>query len=106
MDVDDMKKETKPPFRMKPFGFEGKGQVIYDWATILMLIYEIQGGTEVGSSGKFVGGSLGSGLVEEAIELSTGSIKSKLIVFEPIVNERTSAFVNRVSDEPFGGELA
>jgi len=32
------------PFRLKPFGFKGKGQSISDWSTIRDLAYEGRGG--------------------------------------------------------------
>jgi hypothetical protein len=32
------------PFRLKPFGFRGEGQVVQDWATIRELAYEGRGG--------------------------------------------------------------
>ncbi len=38
--------KTKTPFRMKPFGFEGKGQAIQDWSTIRELAYEGRGGMD------------------------------------------------------------
>ena len=40
--LDPPKKNT--PFRLKPFGFQGKGQAIQDWSKIRELAYEGRGG--------------------------------------------------------------
>ena len=32
------------PFRLKPFGFRGEGQIVQDWETIRDMAYEGRGG--------------------------------------------------------------
>lgn len=32
------------PFRLKPFGFRGEGQIVQDWETIREMAYEGRGG--------------------------------------------------------------
>ncbi|MBI3208069.1 MAG: hypothetical protein HYZ37_04095 [Candidatus Solibacter usitatus] len=39
--------QAQPRFRLKPYGFRGKGQRIQDWSTIRELIYEGRGGVPV-----------------------------------------------------------
>ncbi len=36
--------KRRAPFRLKPFGFQGKGQAIQDWSKIRELAYEGRGG--------------------------------------------------------------
>lgn len=38
--------KTAAPFRLKPFGFRGEGQVTHDWSTIREMAYEGRGGLE------------------------------------------------------------
>jgi hypothetical protein len=40
--------KAKAPFRLKPFGFRGEGQVVHDWAAIREMAYEGRGGTNSG----------------------------------------------------------
>jgi hypothetical protein len=40
--------KAKSPFRLKPFGFRGEGQIQHDWATIRELAYTGRGGAETG----------------------------------------------------------
>ncbi len=38
------------PFRLKPFGFRGEGQITHDWQTIREMAYEGRGGAETGEN--------------------------------------------------------
>ena len=42
----DPPKGSAAPFRVKPFGFRGEGQLTHDWKTIREMAYEGRGGVE------------------------------------------------------------
>ena len=43
---------------------------------------------------------------EEAVEFAASGVEGTLLVFGAVMNERAAALVDRVSHEPFCGELS